>query len=68
MQYCLVVNNQRNIKNLCAAIAQKMSNESFSCKKFDFLHEGFSANKMNRVGVARRLGKVPTQLRFRGLI
>lgn len=57
MQYCVVINNQRNLKSFCEAVAQKMTNESFSCKKFDFLHEGFSANKLSKTGTARRLGE-----------
>lgn len=56
MQYCISINNQRNMKSFCEAIAQKMTNESISCKKFDFLHEGFS-NKVARMNTTRRLGK-----------
>lgn len=59
MQYCISINNQKNRKSLCEAIAQKMTNESGSCKKFDFLHDGFSANKVARMNTTRRLGELP---------
>lgn len=57
MQYCLVINNQRNMKTFCEAIADKLGNGPSSCNKFDFLHDGFSANKRTRNLNAKRLGK-----------
>lgn len=45
------------MKTFCEAIADKLGNGPSSCTKFDFLHDGFSANKRTRNLNAKRLGK-----------